>query len=385
MWRLPDTIAQRFPLVARPRPACLPLLQRVQALTQLANAAAEQGDPSTASTVFNRAALVASDIGDAATARAMCRRHAAAYLHAAPLPASAAIRALEPLVNLARLQLRAGQADQGRQHLLALFDAVSSAAPTEVEGIAVPADLVADAADRHTVRAWLWTVVLADGTRALTAVGRWAEALTHVQTHHGIGQRMLDGRQVAVLAALTSGNSLHASTLLAEATPEEPWEEAVAECLVLLCRRVSGQPWRRALQGLATTYLERPDEDGMALFDTRLGLVLLDVAASDNDPIARQVVTELHRRTMKATDGYAAREALAHPLFTALTTDRQTQDCRALLRACSLGAGTLPTDLGYHLTAALHTSDRVIRRSVGRQVSTGQCAPGPGGIHAQRP
>ncbi|MGA5823586.1 hypothetical protein ACPC54_37685 [Kitasatospora sp. NPDC094028] len=368
MWKLPDTTAQRFPLVARPRPACLPLLQRVQTLTRLANAAAEQSDPSTASTVFNRAALVASDTGDAATASAMCRRHATAYLHAAPLPASTAIRALEPLVNLARLQLRAGRADQGRQYLLALFDAVADAAPAEVEGIAVPADLVADAADRHTVRAWLWTVVLADGTRALTAAGRWTEALTHVQTHHGIGQRMLDGRQVAILAALTSGYGLQARTLLAEATPEEPWEEAVSGCLALLCRRVSGQPWRRALQDLAASYLERPVEDGMAVFDTRLGLVLLDMAASDNDPVARQLVTELHRRTMKATDGYAAREALSHPTFTALATDHQAQDCRDLLHVCSLGAGTLPTDLGDHLTAALHTSDRVIRRSVGRPI-----------------
>ncbi|MFJ7277942.1 hypothetical protein [Kitasatospora sp. NPDC098663] len=322
-----------------------------------------------ASTVYNQAALIASDIGDPTTARAMCRRHAAAYLHAAPLPAQAAIRALEPLVNLARLQLRAGQADQGRQHLLTLFDAVTAAEPADIEGITVPADLVADPDDRHTIRSWLWTVLLADGTRAMTAAGRWTQALTHVQTHRGIGQRMLDGRQVAVLTALTDGNSVQASELLAETRPEEPWEEAVAECLALLCRRVSGQPWCLALKGLAATYTERPIEDGMAVFDTRLGLVLLDVTASDNDPVARQVVTELHRRTMKATDGYAAREALGHPMFTALATDRQAHDCRGLLGACSLGAGTIPTDLGDRITAALHASDRVIRRSIGQQAS----------------
>jgi hypothetical protein len=37
----------------------------------------------------------------------------------------------------------------------------------------------------------------------------------------------------------------------------------------------------------------------------------------------RQVVDELHRRVMNTNDGYAARESLAHPLFTTLDTDQQ--------------------------------------------------------------
>ncbi|AXI79783.1 hypothetical protein [Peterkaempfera bronchialis] len=366
MWKLHDSIAQRFPLVARPRPTCLPLPQRVHALAELADDAGKQGDPGLASTVYNQAALVASDVGVPATARAMCHQHAAAYLHAAPLPSSAAIRALEPLVNLARLQLRAGQTDDGRQRLLELFDAVTTGSAIRVEGITVPADLVANAADRHDVRSWLWSVLLADGTRALTTAGRWGEALAHIETHRGVGQRMLDGRQVAVLAALTSGNTLEAGSLLAHAVPGEAWEEAVTGCLTVLCRRVSGQPWRRSLRDLVTTYLERPDRDDTAVFDTRLGLAVLDVVGSGKDPVARLVVTELHRRTIKTTDGYAAREVLSHPLFIALATDREARDCRALLHACSLEAGVLPTELGDQLTAALRTSDRVIRRSVAR-------------------
>ncbi|WP_308369291.1 MULTISPECIES: hypothetical protein [unclassified Streptomyces] len=376
MWKLPDAIAQRFPLVARPRPACLPLRQRVQALTELAATAVKRGDPSVASTIYNRAALIASDVGAAATARAMCHQHAGAYLHAAPLPGSAAIRALEPIVNLARLQLRAGQADEGRQCLLALFDAVTNGHPVEVDGIAVPADLVANPADRHEVRTWLWSVVLADGTRALTATGRWAEALVHVETHRGVGQRMLDGRQVAVLAALTSGNGLEASSLLAHASPGEAWEQAVTDYLSVLCHRVSGRPWRRSLRDLVTAYVERPDRDDMAVFDTRLGLAVLDVVDSAKDPVAHLVVTELHRRTIKATDGYVAREALAHPLFTALATDREKQECRVLLDACSLETGALPIELGDQLTAALRTSDRIIRHSVGRPSSTSAACPG---------
>ncbi|MEV7731607.1 hypothetical protein AB0O75_05735 [Streptomyces sp. NPDC088921] len=336
----------------------------MQALAELAATAAKLDDTSMASTVYNQAALIASDIGDPDAARTMCYQHAAAYLHAAPLPAKTAIRALEPVVNLARLQIRAGHRSEGRQLLLALFEAVSTESPAQVEDIAVPADLTANARDRQAVRGWLWRVLLADGTRALTAAGRWTEALAHVEAHRGVGQRMFDGRQVAVLAALTTGNTRGANNLLATTETGAPWENVVTGCLAILCRRTAGLAWQRPLQNLVTTYLERPDENDMTVFNTRIGLAALDVVASPEDPAARLVVAELYRRTIQATDGYAARETLAHPLFTALATDREAHDCRALLHACALGAGSLPSELRGPLAKALHTSDHTIRENV---------------------
>lgn len=74
----------------------------MHALAELADTAARLDDASVASTVYNQAALIASDIGATDAARAMCHQHAAAYLHATPLPGRAAIRALDPLVNLTR-------------------------------------------------------------------------------------------------------------------------------------------------------------------------------------------------------------------------------------------------------------------------------------------
>ncbi|TQE36190.1 hypothetical protein Sipo8835_11285 [Streptomyces ipomoeae] len=366
MWELPDAVTQRFPLVARPRPACLPLAQRVQALAELADTAAKTGDASVASTVYNQAALIASDVGATDLAQTMCHQHAAAYLNAAPLPGTTAIRALEPIVNLARLQIRAGQADDGHQHLLTLFDAVSAESPAQVQGIAIPADLTANAEDRQEVRTWLWRVLLSDGTRALTTAGRWTEALAHVEAHRGVGQRMLDGRQVAVLAAIATGNTLGADNLLTTTESGDPWEDAVTHCLTVLCHRAAGLPWRDYQQHLVTTYLEQPGEDGMTVFNTRLGLAVLDVLISPEDPVARVVVAELYRRTIKATDGYAAREILAHPLFTALATNREAQDCRALLHACALETGALPTGLSSQLAKALRTSDHTIRKHVAR-------------------
>ncbi|MFJ8249939.1 hypothetical protein [Streptomyces sp. NPDC094466] len=356
--------AQRFPLVARFRPACLPLPKRVRALVDLADTAMAETDQGVASSVYNQAALIASDLALPDLAREMCHQHAAAYLHACPLPGMTAIRGLEPVVNLARLQIRAGRADEGRRRLLDLYGAVEVGAPARFEGVTVPADLTATDEDRHEVRAWLWRVLLADGTRTLTAEGRWAEALAHIEDHHGVGKRMLDGRQVAVLAALVVSDTAGAAALLAETMPGDPWEQAVTACLTALSRHDARQPVDSHLRGLVATCLERQAEPGMTIFDTRLGLTALDAIGSAEAPAAHRIVEDLHRRTTDAEDGYAARENLAHPLFVAIATDRQEQDCRALVRACALGAGTVPDQLRAELSAALSASDSVIRESL---------------------
>lgn len=367
--------AQRFPLVARFRPACLPLPERVRALVALADTAVNKTDQGLASAVYNQAALIASDLDLPNLARQMCHQHAAAYLHACPLPGMSAIRGLEPVVNLARLQIRAGRADEGRQRLLDLYGAVEAGVDAQFEGVAVPAALTATDEDRHEVRAWLWRVLLADGTRTLTIEGRWAEALMHIEAHRGVGKRMLDGRQVAILAALVEGDTPRAAVLLANTMAGDPWEQAVTECLTVLCRRDAGQTVDGHLADLAATHLERRSEPGMTVFDARLGLTVLDAIGSADSPAAHRIVEDLHRRTTEAEDGYAARENLAHPLLTGIATDRQVQDCRALVRSCALGAGTMPDELKGELTAVLRASDSVIRESLARPSDLGRAAP----------
>jgi hypothetical protein len=367
--------AQRFPLVARFRPPCLPLPERVRGLVELADTAVNKSDQGLASAVYNQAALIASDLSLPDLAREMCHQHAAAYLHACPLSGMSAIRGLEPVVNLARLQIRAGHADEGRQRLLDLHTAVETGTAAQFEDVAVPADLTATDKDHHEVRAWLWRVLLADGTRTLTTTGRWAEAKAHIEAHRGVGKRMLDGRQVAVLAALAAGDTAWASVLLDDTTPGEPWEQAVTACLTVLCRRDAGQPVDGHLADLVTAYSGRETEPGMTVFDIRLGLTILDSIGSAEAPAAHRIVEDLHRRTMDAQDGYAARENLAHTLFTAIATDRQTQDCRILVRACALGAEAIPNELQGELAAALRASDSVIRASLARPFDPGRMSP----------
>ncbi|MFK4119994.1 hypothetical protein [Streptomyces longwoodensis] len=356
------SIARRFPLISRFRPACLPLDQRIRALVELSATAQTKADQGLASAVYNQAALLACDLALPGLARQWCHQHAAAYLHAAPLPGMTAIRALEPVVNLARLKIRAGHTDDGRHRLLSLFDAVSNAAPVEFDGVRIPAELTTSDTDRHEVRAWLWRVTLADGTRTLTTTGRWTEALAHIEKHHGLGLRMLDGRQVAVLAALQH-DPHHAARLVAHTTPGEPWENTVTACLAIMCRQAAHRPVNDLLHQLVNDYLHREPDIGTTVFDTRLGLTVLDLHHSDS-PGAHLVTEELHRRTMAATDGYAARECLANPRFTTLISPGQTNAARDLVHACGLDAGALPATSAARLVHALQASSRLIRDSV---------------------
>ncbi|MGK9462804.1 hypothetical protein ACSLFT_22600 [Streptomyces sp. G6] len=367
--------AQRFPPVARFRPPCPPLPERVRALVELAGTAVEKSDQGLASSACNQAALIASDVGLPDLARELCRRHAAAYLHACPLPGMSAIRGLEPVVNLARLQIRAGHADEGRRRLLDLYAAVEAGTAAQFEGVAVPSDLTATDEDRHEVRAWLWRVLLADGTRTLTTTGRWAEAEAHIKAHRGVGSRMLDGRQTAVLAALTTDDTARAATLLADTTPGDPWEQAVTACLTVLCRRATGQRVDRQVADLVTAYISRKTEPGMTVFDTRLGLTVLDTTGSTETPAARRIVDDLHRRTTQARDGYAARETLTSPLFTAIASGRQAQDCRDLVSACALGGGGMPDELRGDLVSVVRTGDSVIRASLAGVFDLGPTPP----------
>ncbi|WP_372412416.1 hypothetical protein [Streptomyces luteireticuli] len=353
-------LATRFPLIARPRPACLPLPDRVQGLAKLADQAQQQHNQGLASTVFNQAALLASDLALPDLARDLCLQHVDAYLDAYPLPAMSAIRCLEPVVNLARLHIRAGHPNDGLQHLLDLYDAVDEDKMVVLDNVTVPIGLIRTAEDRHEVRAWLWRVLLADGTRTLTGAGHWREALAHIEKHRGVGTRMFDGRQVAVIAALTTGDTQQAADLLAATAPGDPWEHIVTTSLTALCRRAAGKLHDQELTDLVNAYLHHEAEPGATVFDLRLGLTVLDTIGVEH-PAAHRLVAALARRIRAARDGYAARELLAYSPAAEHLAEEQATDCHDLVRACALGSGILPARLDRILSAALCTSDAVIR------------------------
>jgi hypothetical protein len=322
-----------------------------------------------ASAVYNQAALLASDVGLPGLARQWCHQHADTYLRARPLGAQAARQALEPLVNLARLHTRDGHGDQAHQLLDTLNDAVTSRTDTVIDGLLIPAaTLTATDNDHWQLRKWLWTVLLADGARALTSAGRWQDAHIHLKQHKGIGRRMLDGRQVAVIALVTAGEADGALALLAETIPGDPREDAVTSCLVVLCRRRADRLVDRDI----ATMLERhqqlhrltPLNVSLTVFHTRLGLTVIDAAGVVEHPIGYQVAADLIHRTKVSRDGYAAREMLAHDGCAAMLSNDQSSDLAEVLEASALGRKHIPPELSAELSAALATSKAVLLRTL---------------------
>jgi hypothetical protein len=355
-------IARRFPLIARPRPACTPLDVRVGKICALARSAERDGNQASASAVHNQAALLASDVGLPDLAREWCHRHAGAYLRAHPLGAQAARHALEPLVNLARLHIRDGNGDAALQLLDTLYEAVTSRTDTVIDGLPVPAAALTATADNHReLCQWLWTVQLADGARTLTTQGRWQDAHTHLQRHNGIGQRILDGRQVAVIALATAGDADGALALLKDTTPGELWENAVTACLTVLCRRNAGRPVDQDLAEMLGGYQQLDPTPQLRVFGTRLGLSAIDAAGGIKHAAARRIATDLVHRTTASCDGYAARDVLTHNGCASLLTDRQAHDLAQVVDACALGHRAIPAGLLADLSAALDISEAMLR------------------------
>lgn len=105
---LPANVAEWFPLVPRPRPPCGELRQRVAEVRALARLSSNgRTGLATAAEAHNKAALIASDCGLSDLARRLCWRQFDVFQAAAPLSATAAKFALQPIVNLGRLLTRA--------------------------------------------------------------------------------------------------------------------------------------------------------------------------------------------------------------------------------------------------------------------------------------
>lgn len=344
-------VARRFPLVARPRPACRPLTQRV---ADLHRRAATADDPAAASSVFNLAALLASDCGLPGLARAWCLRLASLTLTDHPRTAHDAICGLEPIINLARLHTRAGDGQAAWTLLETLHNAISTRQPISIDSVDIPTPaLTADPDIHRNLRQWSWAALLANGARALALAGHWDEARQRLETHHGIGNRMLDGRQIAVIATAVSGRHADTQKFLDNTKPGEPWENAVTSCLRQLTDNApSGDQAVTAYQDQDVGIAEH------AVFRTRLGLCLIDSTAT---PTSNRCVTSSVVRTAM-TDGYAAREVLNHPHCRAEATAEQIRYLAELVAACGLDAGDIPKQLRAGLEDTLDAATAVIGR-----------------------
>jgi hypothetical protein len=198
-----------FPLVPRPRPPCLPLETRITELTALAASSrhgTRQERTTRAAKLLNKAALIASDCSIPVLARDLCHRQYDLYARAAPLPAWAVRLAMQPVLNIPRQLIRDGNGDDANAMLEALHQAALHLTPADIDRMHVNFGALTRTADGYReARTLTWTALLADGTRALAQARRWKEAAERAAAHRGIGTRLLDGRQAAILALLTRG------------------------------------------------------------------------------------------------------------------------------------------------------------------------------------
>ncbi|QSB06455.1 hypothetical protein [Natronoglycomyces albus] len=269
-----------------------------------------------ASAALNLAALIASDIGVSDLARRMCWQQFDAFASTAPLNEETTHLAMEPVINLARLAIRDGNGDEAYRILHQALKAVSESTACIIDSVAIDfATFFTNTQSRMAARQRLWIALLSDGTRALTRAGRWTEALHAVEQHNGVGRRLLDGRQTAIIGHYTAGNTAAARAMIASAQALTPWERALASFLDACCADAEGTANPAAIDSLTDQYQSIELPDNQSLFNIRLGLSILELATDHGD--TKALTDRLRQQGLDTDDAYAARDLTASAHFRA--------------------------------------------------------------------
>ncbi|MGW1056986.1 hypothetical protein [Micromonospora rubida] len=362
-----DTVAaaaRRFPLLGRPRPDCPALPLRIKEITDAANSALRKPGHGMADAAhaLNKAALIASDAGLPDLARRLCWQHIDAYRRLTrPLTVLEARYMLEPVLNLARLQLRAEQGAPALRLIKAMYEAVSERTDLVVGDHTLPtADLVGDRAERRMLRQWVWLQLIGEGTRVLTLANRWDEAAEHARTHNGIGAHLMEGRQAVIVAACLQGDPEHGHKVLRDSTLTQPWEQQVAACLALLCT-VPTRPAKPQQLAMLIDLLTLPiAAPNYASYRARLGLTGAILANATRPELATRLLHCTARQTIDTADGYAAHDLLAfrEPL-EGITTDQRAA-LQRIATAAGLGLGELPKGMTHRLTTTADVATQAL-------------------------
>ncbi|MFI0108056.1 hypothetical protein ACH4TM_31120 [Streptomyces parvus] len=366
-------IASRIPLVRRTKAPALPLRERINHLTGLTVAPAGAGHHdlvARACGVLNYAALIASDVGLPGLAEDLCWQQHQVFADAGRLDGQVAVMSLMPLVNLSRLQTRAGHGESAYRLLHRLNEAARHRTKTDVDGRTVDLSaLTGTDEDHRTVCHELYIALLVDGARALAQISRWTEAADALARHRGIGNRLLDGRQIKIMALMEQGLDQQARDLIDTTQPTEPWENHVADLLRIHCRPDPGHLPPADIeqaQRSAVALLTDP-EPSYAAFQTRAGLAALDIDGSG--PHADSLTSAL--TAAARLDAYAAQEVLRHPVAAMAVDDEAKDVLNAVTIAAGLGSGALSADHHEALTYAVEHAEAQLEQLL-------QAGPAPG-------
>jgi hypothetical protein len=339
--------ARRFPLLGRPRPACPSSPERVKEIIEITSTAGQPGADVMhhAAHALNKAALLASDCGLEHLARDLCWQHINVYGPALPtLTVLEARYMLEPILNLARLQIRADACEQALGLLEAMYQAVTANTDLIIEGHTLSlANLTGTRQEHRILREWVWMHYLADGIRALTLADRWDDAVAHAAAHQGIGLHLMEGRQAAIIARCLHGARSTARAVLQASTPTQPWEHQVASCLNVMC--AEGASVMQNITAMVGHFLEQEPVPGYAVFRARLGLTVVSLASAADSGAADRVLARVVAEAIEAGDGYAARDVLGDLSTLTGPTNVQREALSRLVSCSGLGSGTLPEPL----------------------------------------
>ncbi|HVK19975.1 MAG TPA: hypothetical protein VM677_01300 [Actinokineospora sp.] len=364
------TAARRFPLLGRPRPSCPSLTERIHDLAAIVN-----GDDTDrlgqGAHALNMAALIASDCGLPDLAHQLCWQHINTYraVHhesGQPLTVLQTRYLLEPVLNLARLRIRANDGNSALDLLTAMYRAVSTNTDLAVDGETIPlTNLRGTRHDHLKLREWVWLQLLGDGTRALTLSGRWNDAVVHAQAHRGIGLHLMEGRQAVIIAHCLNDALDDARAALAECTPIHPWEIQVVSCLKVMCHGPDAERLARHIDTMIDEFLHRTAQPGYASYRTQLGLTMATLAAVAKPHAARRVLIELVDEVIRSGDGYAARDLLRHhERHGAIMTNVQQNALWTMLTAAGLGSRHLSPALLSNVLAAADTAAEFVRSAL---------------------
>jgi hypothetical protein len=358
-------IASRIPLVCRPKPPGTALATRIAELTALTAKAAgadRHQRIARASGVLNFAALIASDVGLPDLATELCWAQYRIFAEADSLDQDTAVMALMPLVNIARLLIREGDGNGAYEILQRLYRAAQQRGKATIRDHETDlSPWIRTDADHRRLCTELWVTVLVDGARALARDGRWTEAAATMASHRGIGNRLLDGRQIMIMSLVEQGKLRQASAVIDSTVPAEPWENTVAAILRICCQP-NNSPTRpdemdHALREALALTMQR--EPMTAAFRARVGLTALDLTTGQPALYDRQLRAALLE--VASSDAYAARAVLDHDVMRSQMTRQQERELLVVLTASGLGTKRLPETHLDALTTAVRTAERQLR------------------------
>ncbi len=358
-----DLVEQRFPLLPRSKPVCRSLTERIDRVRRQADLASQHTDDSLlrAAEAHNLAALIASDCGMPALARDLCWRQFDIFATSGPYDQATAKLTLQPVVNLGRLRSRDGNGTAAYHLHEALFQAAKTRTEASVDGRTISLGNIVHRGDDHReIVRWLWTILLADGIRALCRAGRWSEALHRAEQHNGLGHRLFDGRQVAIIAHCAAHNHAEAMRLTETSAMPTAWEQAVAACLKVICLTWAGQPTHSDTAAMVDAYLALDPVPEHTVFHVRLGLSVADLAHDTRD--TQPVIRMIERSALDAADAYAARDARTHRTRSPLT-EAAAHALNKTVRAAGLGT-TMPPRLLDNLMQSVQRSETALARAL---------------------